>query len=168
MPRKKTAAQLDREIATALTSRVTPAQLRRELDKLLERAGIDPDSVELTFSDKLDREHATNRRRYASVYLDARRIEVAHAILGLPKPHRLGILAHEVGHFRCDATVGRRHTEAQTDRCARKATGIRIGYDHSWPGKGLQFATNLAKKKLSRELSKRERRGLVRCLRSVT
>ena len=105
---KKIAARLDREIAEAIASRITPAQLRRELDKLLTHAGIDPDSVELMFSDKLDREHAINRRRYASVYLDARRIEVARAILGLPKPHRLGILAHEVGHFHCDATIGRR------------------------------------------------------------
>ena len=130
---------------------ITRAQLRAELDELLARARIDPRSVKLTFSRTLDRIHAKNRRQHAHINLDRREIEVARAILKLDAPHRLGILAHEVGHLHCDAKFGRAHTEDQVDRCAHEATNVLISYDRSWPGhhhldptlRGLQVGTDL-------------------------
>jgi len=129
---------------------ITRAQLRSELDELLKRAGISPKTVKMTFSAVLDHQHKHNRRTYARLSLNKRHIEVARAILRLDAPHRLGILAHEVGHLYCDATIGRKHTEPQTDRCAKESTGVLISYDRSYGRhpidksiSGLQVGTDL-------------------------
>lgn len=127
---------------------ITREQLRAELDELLERAHIDPASVRLRFTRALDRKHARDQRSHALLNVDRREIEVARAILTLDAPHRLGILAHEVGHLRCPAVVG---DEDEIDRCAQSATNVLISYDRSWPGhhpqdptiKGLQVGTDM-------------------------
>lgn len=127
---------------------ITLEQLRSELDELLERAHIDPKSVGLKLSRALDRKHVRSPRSHALLNVDTRQIEVARAILALDAPHRLGILAHEVGHLRCPA---RELTEDDIDRCAQNATNVLISYDRSWPGhhprdstlKGLQVGTDM-------------------------
>ena len=155
---------------------ITRRALRAELDELLRRADINPATVKLSFPKDMDRFHARHPRQFARLDLDHRKIEAARAILSLAPRHRLGILAHEVGHFHCDDTIGRQHSETQTDRCARKATGIAISYDRSWKGqhptdptiRGLQVGTDLRAAKraqVRREVDDVLRRHRRRCRR---
>ncbi len=132
---------------------ITREKLRAELDELLVRAGIAPDSVRLTFSRELDREHGRHKRTHAQVVLGKREVQVAQAILKLDAAHRLGILAHEVGHICCLATIGEDHSEDQANRAAMEATQVLITYDRSWPGhhpddhsiRGLQVGTDMTR-----------------------
>lgn len=81
----------------------------------------------------LDRAHRRSQRRYAQVIEEDWMFEFSRAMLWLPKRFRMGILAHEVGH--CLAPGD---TEAEADAAAERAFGIRLRYDESWPGRGLQ------------------------------
>jgi hypothetical protein len=69
-------------------------------------------------------------------------MEFAGAMRELPPEHRLGLYAHEVGHLLFPSGG-----EADADIAAYGLLGVHIGYDHRWPGKGLQVAI-LAPKKL--------------------
>lgn len=117
---------------------ISEAQLLRELDSMLERAGLAGDggpAATAWFWGPLDAEHEENPRRYAQVIPQQRRFEFARAILWLPPEHREGLLAHEVGHV-----LDPEADEDGADAAARRVTGVDIGYDRRWPGKGLQVA----------------------------
>jgi len=77
-------------------------------------------------------------RRYAQVRFASHGViaEFDPAILWLPRAHRLGLIAHEIGH----ALLGPGpHTEDQADAAAAAKFPLgRIVYDRRWPGKGLQ------------------------------
>lgn len=116
---------------------IRPETLCRELYALLEPLGLLPAKV--TFTAALDQEHARNCRRYAQVEPEGLVFEFARAILDLGPKHRLGLLAHEVGHCLAHRVLGPEHSEDEADQCALGALGLRIRYDHKWPGKGLQI-----------------------------
>lgn len=63
--------------------------------------------------------------------------ELAPQAVWLPDRHRRALLAHEVGHV-LDPDGG----EDDADAAAECHTGVKIGYDRRWPGKGLQVAMN--------------------------
>jgi hypothetical protein len=71
----------------------------------------------------------------------------------LPMRNRHALFAHEVGHA-LDPEGG----EDDADRAALKGTGVRIGYDDRWPGKGLQVKRNPGDQRL-RELERRWQGG---------
>lgn len=119
--------------------RATKAQLLALLKRLLRQAGFDPTKATLRMPAELDRIHANNRRRYAQMSPATMVFEFAHATLDLDDRHRLGLVAHEVGHLIAIVRWGDRSEEA-ADRAAKSVLGITIGYDRSWPGKGLQYA----------------------------
>lgn len=119
--------------------RATKAELLRMLKRLVEVAGFDPSKVKMEFWGPLDREHERDCRRYAQMYAHNYRFQFARAILKLPAKHRLGLVAHEVGHL----VAIRRHGDMSEDGAdleARRVLGVTIGYDMAWPGKGLQYA----------------------------
>ncbi len=124
--------------------RTTKAALTRELKRLVELARFDSSKVKVEFWGPLDREHARDCRRYAQMYPHNFRFQFARAILKLPEKHRLGLLAHEVGHL----IAVRRHGDTSEDGAddqSRKVLGITIGYDHAWDGRGLQYARRVKK-----------------------
>lgn len=103
----------------------------------------------------LDAEHARNPRRYAQVRAGpSPRMEVARAIQELPPEQRLGLYAHEVGHF-----IWPSGGEVDADMAAEGLLGVRIGYDRRWPGKGLQTAV-LAPKELWRIVGEPQARAI--------
>lgn len=114
---------------------IPSSQLAQELAALLIRAGIDPRKATIAFPVSLEVVHRQNPRRYAQVTTDTMAFEFATATLRLHPEHRLGLLAHEVGHVICPGC-----DEDGADAAARRALGVRIGYDTRWPGKGLQVA----------------------------
>jgi hypothetical protein len=120
-------------------SPISPDQLVDELGTLLHRTHLCDGNppAEVWLWDPLDREHAKNPRRYAQVIPELRRFEFARAMLQLPRCHRLGLLAHEIGHV-LDPSA----SEVGADRIAGQVLGVKIGYDRRWPGKGLQVARN--------------------------
>lgn len=120
-------------------SPIPPDQLVDELGTLLQRTHLCDGNppAEVWLWDPLDREHAKNPRRYAQVIPELRRFEFARATLQLPRCHRLGLLAHEIGHV-----LDPRASEAGADRIAGQVLGVKIGYDRRWPGKGLQVSRN--------------------------
>lgn len=87
----------------------------------------------------LDREHLRKRRRYAQCIPPKLRFEFAEATLGLDAAHRRGVVAHEVGHV-VEYLMRGNTSERGADRTAKQTLGVEIGYDKSWPGKGLQVA----------------------------
>lgn len=123
--------------------KITKAQLLKDLKELVAVAGFDPAKVVMVFWGPLDREHESNCRRYAQMIPSSYRFEFARAILSLPPRHRLGLLAHEVGHLIAIRNHGD-DSEDGADLWARKGLGITIGYDMSWPGKGLQYARKVS------------------------
>lgn len=114
-------------------------QLYRELCWVCDLGGID--DFDVTLDPSVTAEHERNARRYAQVAAsqDPPIFEFAEQILILPWRHRLGLYAHEVGHV---LDPDPRKTEPGADRAAWERLGIRIGYDHRWPGKGLQVAVD--------------------------
>ncbi len=89
----------------------------------------------VTFSDELSLTHARNERRFAEVEPRGLHFFFAHEIRKLSAEHRLGLLAHELGH----ALHGPKpHGEADADRVARDYFGVEIKYDRRWRGRGLQ------------------------------
>ncbi len=120
-------------------AKITKTQLLRDLRRLVDMAGFDGSKVILVFWKPLDREHARDCRRYAQMTAHNMRFEFARAILSLPAKHRLGLLAHEVGHLIAIRNHGDM-SEDGADLWSRKDLGITIGYDMAWPGKGLQYA----------------------------
>jgi len=114
-------------------------QLDREVRELLARAGFDPSKAKVRLSRELDEEHQRNRRRYAWMSEDPPFFEFAHATLDLDLAHRRGLLAHEVGHLIAITRHGDT-SEDGADAAARDVLGVTIGYDHKWPGKGLQVS----------------------------
>ena len=108
-----------------------------ELAALVREAGFDPRSGSVKFLRTLDDEHMEDPRRYAQVLVEKLHFEFTHAVLWLPRPQRIGVLAHEVGHvMRPDGG------EREADDAAGEL-GFPISYDLRWPGRGLQTARNL-------------------------
>lgn len=114
-------------------------QLLMELEQLLRRAGLlsEGPPAQVWLWDPLDDEHAINPRRYAQVIPEWKRFEFARATLQLPRCHRLGLLAHEVGHV-----LAPEGGEDAADQAAAEVLDVEIAYDPRWPGKGLQFAVD--------------------------
>lgn len=92
----------------------------------------------ILFTKALAITHTVCARRYAEVDLRRRIFHFAPQVLWLPKPHRLGLIAHEIGHLLTYYAKGFQHTEDEADASAERLLGIKITYDHRWPGKGLQ------------------------------
>lgn len=78
-----------------------------------------------------------NTRRYAEHDVGTSDFYFAPAVLSLPRANRIGLIAHEIGHF---ILRDGPHSEADADQAAREVLGVRIRYDRRWPGKGLQTA----------------------------
>lgn len=97
------------------------------------------EELDVALDAPLTAEHERNPRRYAQVTAmdDPPTFEFAEQMLRLPWPNRLGLYAHEVGHV---LDPDPKKTEPGADATAQRELGITIGYDHRWPGKGLQVA----------------------------
>lgn len=132
---------------------VSFAQIQREAQAVMRAADLP--SYPVVRYPPLDAEHAQNPRRYAQVRGTPRpRMEVANAIRELAPEQRLGLYAHEVGHFMWPAGG-----EVDADTAAEGLLGVRIGYDRRWPGKGLQTAV-LAPKHLWRIVGEPQARSI--------
>jgi len=114
---------------------ITPNQLTLELNELLTVASafVPRRKAHLIWHHPLDEEHRDSCRRYAQVIPGLLQFEVSEAILYLDRPHRRGLLAHEVGHC-----IAPNEGESGADRAALRVLGTKIDYDARWPGKGLQ------------------------------
>ncbi len=117
---------------------VSREQVRQELERLHVQAGGKL-PLQLDWTTALAKTHQRNHRRYAQVWSSSHppRYELAPQTVYLPARHRLALLAHEVGHV-----LKPRGSEDDADRAAREVLGVKIGYDHRFPGKGLQVARN--------------------------
>jgi transcriptional regulator with XRE-family HTH domain len=117
---------------------VSRDQVQDELEQLYRRAGYDG-PLELEWPEDLGRTHDRNHRRYAQVapFMRPPAFELAPQAVYLPARNRRALLAHEVGHV-----LAPHGSEDDADRAAFEATGVRVGYDDRWPGKGLQVALN--------------------------
>ena len=93
----------------------------------------------IVWSEELRRTHQGNERRYAQVMPLATPpvFELAPQSVHLPAKNRRALLAHEVGHV-----LDPRGSEDEADAAAFQSLGVQIGYDHRWPGKGLQVQQN--------------------------
>jgi 8-oxo-dGTP pyrophosphatase MutT (NUDIX family) len=82
-----------------------------------------------------DEAHRNSMRAYAHTFCGRSPIIcVASAFFDLPRHHRDGVLAHEIGHL----LAGRAGDELDADAAFFEATGIRIKYRDSESGKCLQ------------------------------
>lgn len=117
---------------------VSRAKIERELLALYRQAGLEG-PLRIKFTKDLEATHEHNRRRYAQVrpFDDPPTFEFAPQTVWLPDRHRRALLAHEVGHV-LDPEGG----EDDADAAAECYTGVKIGYDRRWPGKGLQVSEN--------------------------
>ncbi len=121
-----------------LLSPISADQFAGEFVALARRAGIG-DTCAIDLSDRMAGVHRRDARRYAEVESDGLHFYFAPQTLWLPASNRRGLIAHELGHVLCRDLPGG-GTEASADRAARVVLGVEIGYDHRWPGKGLQRA----------------------------
>lgn len=114
-------------------------QLYHELCWVCDLGAID--DLDVVIDPEVTAEHEQNPRRYAQVTASHSPpvFEFAEQTLRLPWANRLGLYAHEVGHV-LDPDPNK--TEPGADQTARRELGITIGYDHRWPGKGLQVAVD--------------------------
>lgn len=122
---------------------VDRSQVEAELAQLYRQAGFQGRPV-VGWPNDLTSLHERNHRRYAQVFpgegdpkLGGRgvpRFELAEQARWLPREHRRGLLAHEVGHAIDPGS------EKDADRAAHEHLGVKIAYDRRWPGKGLQVA----------------------------
>jgi hypothetical protein len=108
----------------------------KELQRFAAVAGIPSYSV--GFPPSLSKTHESEPRRYAQVTPTTAAFEFASQILWLPKAHRVGLIAHEIGHV---FTPG--GSEDDADQAAAHLFGFTIEYDPRWHGKGLQKASSL-------------------------
>lgn len=122
---------------------ITVAQLKRELAWVWARARFERwMTYEIFFPPRLTKTHRRNSRRYAQCIPGTRTIfEFAEQVLWLPREHRLGLIAHEIGH------VIDPGSEADADAAAYECLGILVGYDQRWPThagrRGLQYAARI-------------------------
>lgn len=130
----------------ALSRPVSLDVLAEELRSVLARA-TDPrlvaasDGLRVTIADPgspLSRTHARNPRRYAQCVPAEGTFEFAPQVLWLPRGNRIGLIAHELGHWAAHVLGDPGHSEADADRAALEEFGVEIRYDRRWPGKGLQ------------------------------
>lgn len=76
-------------------------------------------------------------RVFAQTELETGDMHLAPQFFDLDDEHRLGILAHELGHMLLREYPA--HTEREADMVMADA-GLKIMYDkENWPGKGLQY-----------------------------
>jgi len=117
---------------------VSRGQITRELRGLYREAGL-KGPIKVKFTKQLEATHEKNTRRYAQVrpFSSPPVFELAPQAVWLPDRHRRALLAHEVGHV-LDPHGG----EDDADAAAECYTGVKIGYDRRWPGKGLQVSEN--------------------------
>jgi hypothetical protein len=114
-------------------------QLYEEMCWVCDLGGIG--DFDLVIEPTVTAEHVKNPRRYAQVtaHDTPPLFEFAEQTLRLSWPHRLGLMAHEVGHV---LDPDPKKTEPGADQTALRALGIKIQYDPRWPGKGLQVAVD--------------------------
>ena len=121
-----------------------PISIQKFVDELVlvaGRSGAFDGAFRYRFTKRLTAIHNRNARRYAEVELETHNGVViptysfAEQARCLPKAHRLGLMAPEVGHA---ILLPGEHTEAQADQAALTKLGVKITYDKRWPGKGLQ------------------------------
>ena len=114
---------------------VSVQQFLREFQVWWTRANFRGAQPYVILDDRLTRLHVKNPRRYAETDVRLRKFFFADQVLILPRAQRSGLIAHEIGHAYWN---GFPHTEADADRAAKDMLGVKITYDHRWPGKGLQ------------------------------
>jgi hypothetical protein len=114
-----------------LAASISRERLAEEFLELARRAGLG--RCALDFSERMRRVHEKRARRYAEVEPERLRFYLAPQALWLPREHRRGLLAHEIGHV-----LAPRGDEDDADRAAADVLGVEIEYDLRWPGKGLQ------------------------------
>jgi hypothetical protein len=111
------------------------AQLVREFRALWRRARVPARPLpSIVIDARMEAIHKRNARRYAEVDVRRRIFHFAPAVLWLPQTHRLGLLAHEIGHVIMDG----RGTETDADCAAFDDLDVVIEYDRRWPGRGVQ------------------------------
>ena len=133
----------------ALAHPVSATQFVAEFEELWARCGWLPGfRPRITFTPggsrcnppDLSRIHCTNARRYAEVDVERQHFYFAPQVLSLPRAHRRGLAAHEIGHVLVGTAP---HREVDADAAAYEHLGISVGYDRRWPGKGLQVARDV-------------------------
>jgi len=114
---------------------ISDAQIEREFRAACAKAGISDPTIRVY--PPLTEEHRRNPRRYAQCIPHEHLFEIAEQYRYLPWRYRLGLMAHEIGHV---IDPDPEKTEDAADFWGGRALGIKIVYDHRWPGKGLQMA----------------------------
>lgn len=103
-----------------------------------------------------EEDHKECKRQYAHVYhyqgsgVRGEIICVVKDFDKLPIEHKMGILAHEIGHL----IAGYEADEITADIVARNTLGVRIRYKNSEHGRNLQFLNKTDIKIMQEELSK--------------
>ena len=118
-------------------------------DKALLRARAEKLSpVYIRFCKDADKEHADSQRQYAHTFCDDRHalsvVCVSRAYIDIPRDHRDGLLAHEIGHM----LAGHGSSEAAADEAFRVLTGVKIRYKDAGYGSCLQYLEPKDSKKL--------------------
>lgn len=80
-------------------------------------------------------EHRDSKRQYAHVFHRSNVICVSKGFFSLPETHQLALLLHEAGHV----LAGQRGSEADANRAAYEASGVRIYYKDSKYGPELEW-----------------------------
>lgn len=93
--------------------------------------------IELRRCDQANKEHKESLRQYAHTYHKRRGVIcVADAFFHLTLNHRMGLLAHEIGHILMGPQY---HDEEEADLAFKVKYGIHIYYADSTEGDNLQF-----------------------------
>lgn len=95
-------------------------------------------TIFVRFCSEADDDHARSVRQYAHVFCQKQRhgvVCVARAFVDLPRDHRDGLLAHEIGHLLADP-IG---SEPAADEAFRVLTGARVYYKSGDHGECLQY-----------------------------
>ena len=139
-------------------------------DLLLVRGVRGAPSVRVVFDDFLDCEHGAMPRRYATLHFwtpnrATHTLALARAILRAPRAVRLGVLAHEAGHFVASVLEDREEEdpERHADKYAQHivfggVTKRGLTYDRRWGGRGVQKLSADGVKEVERAMRQARRR----------
>lgn len=133
---------MSRRPGPSLRRAISFQQFLREFRELWARvpAAVRGRSYGVGLSAKLEALNRRNPRRFAEVDVSRRSFYFAPQVLLLPRPQRLGVIAHEIGHVLAGS---RPHTERHADLAAWAGLDVAILYDRRWPGKGLQTGRDM-------------------------